>query len=225
MKILFKMPEISEVKSTEKFPLECYGCGFAFKVEVKHIRSELKLKRGKCKYCSKRCQFESMRKTQLVSCGTCNKLRLVDAHVLKNSKSGKIFCDSSCAAKFNNRNKTTGTRRSKLEVWLEEQFKSEYPQLEVKYNQRSAINAELDIFIPSLKLAVELNGIFHYEPIFGQEKLSAIKSNDDRKFQACLEQGIELVIIDVSSLKYFTQKNTAKYWDILRRIIDTKLTT
>ena len=79
----------------------------------------------------------------------------------------------------------------------------QYPNLEIHYNRKDAINSELDIYIPELELAFELNGIFHYEPIYGAEKLQQIQNNDDRKFQACLEKGISLCIIDTSSLKYF----------------------
>jgi hypothetical protein len=64
---------------------------------------------------------------------------------------------------------------------------------------------------------------FHYEPIFGSKKLSSIQNNDNRKFQACLERGIELVILDVSALKYFKQQNAEKYLRIVCEIIDLKL--
>ena len=76
------------------------------------------------------------------------------------------------------------------------------------------------IHIPSLNLAFELNGIFHYEPIFGQDKLDSIINNDNRKFQACLEKTIELVIIDAASLQYFKPQNAKKYLDIIISIIN-----
>ena len=85
------------------------------------------------------------------------------------------------------------------------------------------INSELDIYFPELKLAVELNGIFHYEPIFGNEKLQSIKNNDCRKFQACLEKQIELIIIDTSSLTYFKEENAKKFLDIIYNIISKKI--
>lgn len=81
----------------------------------------------------------------------------------------------------------------------------------------------MDIFIPVLKLAFELNGIYHYEPIHGPTKLSQIQNNDQRKFQACLERGIELCIIDSSSLSYFKESNALPYLKIIQKIIDQKI--
>jgi len=68
-----------------------------------------------------------------------------------------------------------------------------------------------------------LFGFFHYEPIYGAQKLLDIQNNDSRKFQACLEKGIEFVTIDSSALKNFKIKNATKYLDIIKNIIDAKL--
>lgn len=136
----------------------------------------------------------------------------------------KIFCNKSCATTYNNMHKKSGTRISKLEIWLQEQLSLQYPNLKIHYNRKDAINSELDIYIPSLKLAFELNGIFHYEPIYGHEKLQQIQNNDDRKFQACLEKEISLCIIDTSSLKYFKLKNIEKYKNIIFELIEKKKT-
>lgn len=103
---------------------------------------------------------------------------------------------------------------------MQEQLSLQYPNLEIHYNRKDAINSELDIYIPSLKLAFELNGIFHYEPIYGPEKLSKIQNNDNRKFQACLEKGIELVIIDTSGLKYFKPLKAQSFYQIIINIIN-----
>jgi hypothetical protein len=105
---------------------------------------------------------------------------------------------------------------------LEEELKIKYNKLEIHFNRKDTINSELDIYIPSMKLAFELNGIFHYEPIYGDKKLNQIQNNDTRKFQACLEKGIEMCIIDVSSLSYFKPANAKKYLDIVCGLIDMK---
>ena len=76
-----------------------------------------------------------------------------------------------------------------------------------------------------MKLAFEINGIYHYEPIHGQEKLSRVQNNDSRKFQACLEKDIELCIIDSSSLKYFKPQNAQKYLDIITSIIKLRISS
>lgn len=110
-----------------------------------------------------------------------------------------------------------------MEIFIKEALTGEFPNLEIHYNRKDTINSELDIYIPSFKLAIELNGIFHYEPIYGAEKLSKIQNNDTRKIQACIERGIEFCIIDVSNIKYFKIESSLKILDIIKRLIDLKL--
>lgn len=160
-------------------------------------------------------------KPQQFDCILCTKTFCRTTSARK--KSINAFCSLSCAAKYNNAHKTHGTRRSKLEVYLETKLKEKYPNLEIHFNRKDAINSELDIYIPSLKLAFELNGIYHYEPIHGPEKLSSVKNNDNRKFQACIEKGIELCIIDISGLKYFKEDKAIKFYQVTEIIIDQKL--
>jgi hypothetical protein len=59
-----------------------------------------------------------------------------------------------------------------------------------------------------------------YEPIFGQNKLNQIQNNDNRKFQVCLEHGIELCLIDVSQLKYFKEQSAQKYLKLIVDVIE-----
>ena len=96
-------------------------------------------------------------------------------------------------------------------------------QNRVFLTEEDAINSELDFYFPTLRLAVELNGIFHYEPIYGSDTLERIQNNDNRKFQACIENGIELCIIDASAQRNFTAKSSQKYLDIITTIINSKI--
>jgi hypothetical protein len=134
-----------------------------------------------------------------------------------------MFCSRRCAGVYWSKHKIIGTCRSKMERWIEEQLTQKYPNLLIDYNKTNTINAELDIYIPSLKLAFEFNGIFHYEPIFGYEKLKSYQTNDNRKIQACLENKIELCIIDTHTSTYFKKERDKKFLDIVIKIIDSKI--
>ncbi len=169
-------------------------------------------------FCTKKCWYEFKKSKIEVSCINCTKLFMKTPSAIKKSNN-RNFCCQSCSAVYSNTHKTTGTRRSKLEVYLESELPKLYPNLVFLFNDKTTINSELDIYIPSLKLAFELNGIFHYEPIYGEEKLSQIKNNDNRKYQACLEHGIELCIIDTSSFGYFKPDRANKYLTIITSII------
>lgn len=171
------------------------------------------------------CEYHIQRETEnriYTNCSECGKNIIKKPSEAKKSKNGNMFCCRSCSASYNNKNKSKGYRRSKLEIWIEENLKNKY-EIEIIFNGKETINSELDIYIPILKLAFELNGIFHYEPIYGDLKLEKIKNNDNRKFQACLEKGIELCIIDASQSKKFKPERDQKYLDIIENIINEKI--
>ena len=134
-------------------------------------------------------------------------------------KTKNNFCSKSCATTYNNKNKTFGTRRSKLEIFIEEQLIKDFPSLTFYFNSKKFIESELDIYIPELKLAFELNGIFHYEPIYGENKLEKIKTNDNQKIINCFKQGIELCIIDTSTCKYLNIKSKNKFYEIVKNLV------
>lgn len=223
MKPLFNTRSIEQFTRGEKLPFECEFCSSTFYVRKSDVKKELRKPKNYHKYCCKQCQWNSQIKSEDKKCSECSKDISVSHHIVTKSKTGHFFCSQSCAAKYNNTHKIKGTKRSKLEVWIESQLTQTFPNLEIIYNNKEIINSELDVYFPSLRLAVELNGIFHYEPIYGQEKLASIQNNDNRKFQACLELGIELVIIDTSSLINFKPDKAKKYLDIIYGIVLQKL--
>lgn len=211
---------IKNYNNDDNIEFYCSVCGNIFTKKRKFF-----VKKGNLLYnnliCSNQCKINNLNTQILTNCGWCNQEIKRVKNQYNRSKSGNIFCSKSCAAKYNNTHKTTGNRRSKLEVYLEEKLCKEY-NFTILFNDKTIINSELDIYIPQLKLAFELNGIFHYEPIYGQDKLNSIKNNDSRKFQACLENGIELCIIDSSKLKYFKIEKANGYFEIIKKIIDKK---
>jgi len=222
MKQLFNSTEFDFAKSTTLFKLECKQCKKEFFLSKNYI---LTIFRGNSTktgdFCSNKCQNDFQTPPTFINCSQCGKLARKHPTDIKKVKHN--FCSKSCAAKYNNAHKTKGTRCSKLEKWLAEQLVLTYPKLDFSFNRKDTINSELDVYIPSIKLAFELNGIFHYEPIYGSDKLLSIQTNDNRKIQACLEKGIELCILDVSSIKYFKPAKCQKFLDIIIGIINTKL--
>lgn len=197
---------------------KCDQCSKNFIREVRQIR-----KNSKNCFCSKQCGYNHIRHSIELPCGNCKKPTVRLRAVVNSSKSGFIFCSQSCSAIYSNTHKKQGTRRSKLEAWLEEQLREKYPTLDILCNQKNAINSELDIHFPALNLAFELNGIFHYEPIYGQDKLNKIQNNDNRKYQACIENKIELCIIDTSKFGYFKISGAMKFLDIIINIVDNSI--
>jgi len=220
MKKLFASQEYNSAKYSDLLPLQCYCCKQTFYLSKKIITFCIKENKNG-KFCSRKCFQKNRFNHILITCKNCQKEFYRSPGMVKKSKNH--FCSQSCSAIYRNLHKTTGNRRSKLEKWLEQKLSELYPDLEILYNDKSAINSELDIYFPSLKLAVEINGIFHYEPIFGESKLHQIQNNDQRKLIACYERNIELLLIDSSSLKYFKSQNVQKYLNIITNILEQKL--
>ena len=130
-----------------------------------------------------------------LTCPECGK----QFTVTETQATKRKYCSGSCRNKATNKYKN-GTV-SKAENLLKKAISTHFPLLSVKYNDREELNGlELDVYIPSLKYAVEWNGIFHYVDVSG--KLKSIQSRDIKKKELCAEKGICLrVIKDLKSSK------------------------
>ena len=203
--------EFDNFKSRDLVNLICTQCKNNYQRSKKNILDTFNRYDIYPKYCSSQClaNFKKSIKNIKTFCTNCNKeiVKLSNQYY----KSYNHFCSRSCSATWNNKNKTHGTKRSKLEIYLEEQLTELYPNLEILYSDKRIIGSELDIYIPSLKLAFEIQGIFHYEPIFGQEKLDQIQKNDLEKIDKCKELDIKLIHINTKNQKRFTEKSSVKY--------------
>lgn len=219
MKPLYTQQDFDNAKASDKLPCQCYICNKTFYKLKRVIQRTLRSQKGfSAKYCSQECNGISNKTKKVLKCNNCNKDFEKSLSQIKKTKNN--FCSSSCAATHTNTHKKYGTRRSKLEIYIEEQLTLSYPTLKIDFNKKDAINSELDIYIPSLKLAFELNGIYHYEPIHGSDKLTKIQNNDQRKFQACAEKNISLCIIDSSLMKNFKKHRADIFLNIVIDIIN-----
>ena len=228
---LFTEEEFNSAKSTDRLQLKCKRCGKTFFLEKKMIKFILNHNNSKntgdfcSKECSKLYKKEHLKECLKVNCKHCGKEFEIKKCAYNKSKTKHFFCSKSCAAYYNNAHKKYGFTRSKLELYLESKLNELYPQIEILYNDRKTINSELDIFIPKYKLAFELNGIVHYEPIYGKDTFEYIQNRDKNKFQLCQEKNISLCVIDTSSLKYFKEQRAEKYLNIITEIINQRYIT
>lgn len=95
-----------------------------------------------------------------------------------------------------------------MEIKLFELIKKDFPNLEVLHNDKEMlVGYEVDIAIPAINLAIEWNGIVHYQPIYGQSKLDSIQMRDYEKEKQARDNGINLLVIPdlVSNDKYLNE--------------------
>ena len=219
MKPLYTKSEYKLAKPKDKLPLQCENCNetyYAYKVNIRNFINPNRHEKGDC--CSDKCRGKYKTKKVKVKCFLCG--TEIERHPSQLKIYPKSFCGKSCALKYNSMHKTTGINRSKLEIWIQDQLTILYPSIDIKYNNTSAINAELDIYIPSLKLAFEINGIFHYKPIFGEEKLRKTQDKDLYKLKRCHECGIIFHVINTSLLRDF-EVDKIKTIEIAKQHINT----
>lgn len=171
---------------------ECKQCKISFKPNK--MKTQI--------FCSRSCMADFNRiYPKTTDCKNCNTLVIGRR---------RKFCSKSCAAEYNNKNKSFGIRRSNLEIYIENTLKSLFSE-DILFNSKSIIGSELDIYFPDRKIAFEINGIFHYEPIFGENKFNRIQQNDRIKENKCKDLGIKLYVIDVSEQTFFKEESSRKF--------------
>jgi len=208
-------------KENKKSTIVCDQCGKEFIRFNCHIKRQ-KERNNKYTFCSDIC----CKKYKAISfvkkpCKYCGKeVRRINSQT-KKSKTKNIFCNRSCAASYNNTLKRK-SRRSKVEIMLFEMLKKEFPKLNIINNDKKLLDGfEADIAIPSLKLAIEWNGIIHFKPIHGQTKLNKIQSNDAKKQIIAQQKGINLIVIpDLVSTKARVKEAFTSVSKIIRQLID-----
>lgn len=226
MHMLISESELRLYKSRDLIPLKCERCGATFQRQKHDIQRVIKGDyHGAYKFCSLACNGASGDKRQTVSCNFCNKpvLKKKSDMNVKNS-----FCSRNCSAKFKNANKTSGFRRSKSECFIEDLIRSDFPDLPVITSDRKILanGLEIDIHLPTIKLAIELNGPIHYQPIYGQTKFFNTIANDAKKAAMLNLLGYGLIVIDVSQMKYWktTEPKLKRYYeDTIKPIISFEL--
>ena len=174
-------------------------------------------------YCSHTCKGKGLRKGKDSACDQCGVPIYINTEGLREYKNH--FCSHSCGTRYKNIHGVVKIRsRSKLEKWVETKLLEKYHTLDILFNNRTKIKAELDIYIPALNLAFELNRPYHYKPIWGDEALYKTQERDKLKCQRCIDSKIELHTLNTSDQGYFKESTCAQYLDVISKIIDDHLT-
>jgi len=182
-------------------------------------------------YCSRSCKAKAEHAIRpkygsrclSLTCGNCKETftRKPSQHKRDNTKNA--FCSRSCSVSYQNTHKTKGFRRSKLEQWIEAQLRVIFPQLVIKACERDLLEGlEFDLYFPDLALAIEFNGIFHYKPIHGLQRLATIQERDKRKVLACITKSIDLWVVDTSTYAYFKPATAQEFLDRCIQLIENK---
>lgn len=110
----------------------------------------------------------------------------------------------------------TGSKLEKflLEMLLKDGFKTIFHQEQTLSNTK----LQIDIFIPSIDLAIEIDGPSHFEPVWGDEALKRNKSYDTKKEGLILGKGWFLVRI--KQTKDFSKARSLIIYDKLRILLN-----
>lgn len=200
----------SSIGQEQKVKVVCPVCNKEFK------RAPSWLKKVEAPCCSRRCaqiRVESKKwgnKRQ-------RQLTLLTVHAQRKPKPPRLcavcktpthnskFCSGTCRNALNNQklNGNTSISEKRLAQLLSDRF----PLLEVVRNDRHMLSGlELDFYFPSLRIAIEWNGPYHYRPIRGDAVLAKIQTKDSNKKALCEKLGIELIVVKdlACTLKSFT---------------------
>lgn len=166
--------------------------------------------------CSVPCAAKFRTKKVEVNCLICDKKFFKSFDRL--AKRPRHCCSPECAIVLVKFHKNWGGRRSKLEIYVEERLKKEF-NLNFLFNE-TTIGYELDIHIPDMNYAIEINGITHYEPIYGESILKKRLEVDQNKANECKKQNIELSILNVSGDKNYPHVLERRYNEIKNLILE-----
>lgn len=93
--------------------------------------------------------------------------------------------------------------QSKDELLIVDYLDKYYPSIDYVRNTRRVITStltnaplELDLFIPDLNIAFEIDGPMHRTPCYGEDRLQAQVINDNIKDEVCKAKGISLFRIN-----------------------------
>lgn len=200
--------------STDPIELQCKKCGYIRKTTVDSFVNST----GKCPKCEiKNVKLTQEEVQQQIENITNHKIKMIGKYT--NNVTSTLFKCNDCGFVWKAKpgNIKTGTRCPKCmrkESHGERAIKEWLIKHNIDFIQEYSIDCDgyreqrINFYIPKKNLAIEYNGIQHYEPIehFGGEKeFLKTQERDERKKRFCSQNNIDLLII-----KYTDYKNINK---------------
>jgi len=208
-------PLVKVAETTKMY--QCRNCG----IDVRPTAAQkwkLKNKLIDGIFCSRSCKAAGSRRRHTAECAVCGKSITRQLSQLKKSKSGKIFCSPRCGTIWSNWKGPKFKERSILERAIGEELVDLFPDLKIHLGDISPIDSSVDIWIPELKLAIEINGPHHYEPLRGDISayISTVK-NDLRKIRQAQTAGVSLYVLNARRFK--GKRAFAKYFPQVAKLV------
>jgi len=118
--------------------------------------------------------------------------------------------------------RVTSKTGSKLEKYLQQKLLSDGYKVEF-HKEQVLVNTKLqiDLFVPSINLAIEVDGPSHFEPVWGEQSLNRNKNYDSKKEGLILGRGWNLVRI-VQTKDYSETRALLVYQELINTITNNK---
>lgn len=108
---------------------------------------------------------------------------------------------------------------SKLETFIFNNLLKDGYRVEFHKEQTlSNTKLQIDLFLPTLNTAIEVDGLSHFEPVWGHDTLSRNQGYDNKKTGLILGKG--LVLIRIKQLKDFSPSRAKVLYAELRTILE-----
>ncbi len=98
--------------------------------------------------------------------------------------------------------KNQGSNVSKMEMTVRRVLQQGRPDLKYVYSARDVIDPfEIDIYLPDLKLGIEVSGVYFHEMYEQREAERGNESPHRRKLARAREEGVEIYVVWDTDLK------------------------
>lgn len=132
---------------------------------------------------------------------------------LSDDEKSNMIASANAAVRIASKN---GSKLEKfiLESLITDGFKVDFHKEQMLSNTK----LQIDLFLPKLNVAIEVDGPSHYEPVWGEDALKRNKSYDNKKTGLILGKG--LVLIRLKQTKDFSPSRARVLYDQTKDILD-----